>query len=100
MPIKKTNLSKTINNNNLLTPFVDDVQIYSRKDGMWFIRYTAFLPEGKSEQARLMTDDKLLHEILDTMCSEANYYPQKPKKNKKKEVQGKTVKPITSDVIS
>lgn len=65
-------------NANLPTLFVDDVVVRSRKDGMFFIRFTTTLPDGDWEQVRLMTDTKELQRIIDVLCRDSKYYPQKP----------------------
>jgi hypothetical protein len=100
MPTKKANdLPRIIKNNNLTTLYVDNAQILSRKDGMYFIRYTANLPEGEVEQARLMTDKENLHDLLDTMCLDANYYPKKPMARIKRKSQDKPLASKTSEVV-
>jgi len=83
MPNKR-NIVPTIRaNDNLQTLYVDGAEIHKRNDGMHFIRFTAGLPEGTFEQFRIIIDAEHLHKIIDAMCSNANYYPEKPAKRKK-----------------
>ncbi len=89
MPTKKnSDTLDVIANNNLTTLFVDDVYVHPRKDGIYYIRYTTFLPEGDVEQARLITDEVHFQDIINTLCAAANYYPKKPinKKQKKQDI--------------
>ena len=78
MPTKKnSDIPDVIANNNLTTLFVDDVYVHPRKDGIYYMRYTTFLPDGDVEQARLITDEEHFQVLIDTMCAAANYYPKK-----------------------
>ena len=56
----------------LRTLFVDNLSISSRKDGMHLIRFFTSLPEGWSEQARLLISDTHLKRMLDVLTSQRN----------------------------
>lgn len=69
-------------NENLPTLLVDNLNINTRRDGMFFLRFLTALPEGLKEQARMMILEKDLKRMLDVMCSHSGYYPTR-KKGKK-----------------
>ena len=75
-------------NDNLQTLYVDGAEIHKRTDGMHLIRFTALLPEGAFEQLRIIIDEEHLHKIIDAMCSNSNYYPEKPVKPEKTKTLG------------
>ncbi len=77
-------------NDSLPLLYVDGVRINKRRDGVYFIRVIANLPEYFSEQVRLMVDDSHLHRIIDSLCKSTDYYPKKAKSIPKKSP--KTVK--------
>jgi hypothetical protein len=83
MSAKQKNAPVIHTNDNLQTLYVDGAAIHSRDDGMHFIKFLVGLPEGSFEQLRIMIDEEHLHNIIDAMCSNANYYPEKPAKRKK-----------------
>jgi hypothetical protein len=66
-------------NNMLLTLFVDNLAVHTRKDGMYFLRFTASLPEGNVEQCRLLINKVNFLKIIDTLCHTTKYYPEEPK---------------------
>ena len=66
-------------NDNLLTIYIDSAAVNRRKDGMYFISFTANLPDHVSEQVRTMIDDVHFRRIIDTFCRSTDYYPDKSK---------------------
>ena len=71
-------------NENLPTLFADTLTVNTRSDGFSLIRFTANLPEGLTEQARIMIPPESLKKMLDVLCSHSNYYPVKSKPRKKR----------------
>lgn len=67
----------------LSTVFVDHLVISKRSDGGFFLRMIAELPEGWTEQAKLMVSDERLKKFVDVICGQLDYYPQKAKSNGK-----------------
>ena len=49
--------------------YVDNLHIDNREDGMHLIRFFTTLPEGWSEQARLMVSDLHLRRMLEVLTS-------------------------------
>jgi len=64
-------------NDGLSTNWIDMVTVDSRNDGNLLIRFLTILPEGASEQARLMTSKKHSEKIIDIFCSALDYHPVK-----------------------
>ena len=64
---------------NLKTIWVDNIYIAKRSDGVSLIRLSTSLPEGLFEQVRFITSDKALKNIVDIICSNIDYYPNKNK---------------------
>jgi hypothetical protein len=67
----------------LPTVFVDHLVVSKRSDGGLFLRMIAELPEGWTEQARLMVSEERLKKFMDVICAQLDYYPQKAKSNGK-----------------
>jgi hypothetical protein len=80
MPNKPKVVPTIHTNDNLQTLYVDNAEVHRRDDGMHFVRFLAGLPEGVFEQSRIIIDAEHLHKIIDAMCSNSNYYPEKPVK--------------------
>lgn len=90
MQTEKKPASKELQvNNSLSTLFVDGAFVTHRRDGASLIRLVAGLPEGNSEQARIMISDEHLHRIIDVLCRSINYYPKKSSDIKKKATKNK-----------
>jgi len=64
----------------LPTLFVDHLVITKRSDGGFFLRMIADLPEGWTEQAKLMIFGERLKKFADVICTTLDYYPSKPSK--------------------
>ncbi len=71
---------------NLKTVFVDSLRIETRADGLHLVRLFASLPEGWSEQARLMISDAALNAMLKVLSEHCaswlkdNSNPEEPGK--------------------
>lgn len=76
-------LSVTLNN-NLPVLHTDGLEIYSRDDKVFFIRFLVNTPAGVIEQCRFMVDQETLNEIIDNLCDSSKYYPDKVTKSKRK----------------
>jgi hypothetical protein len=80
MPDKeKKALAGIIVNNALSTVFVDNLTVSTRSDGMNLVRFTAALPEGFKEEARLVIPTENLKRMLEVLCEQCNYFPTKKK---------------------
>ena len=73
----------------LPTLYVDSISVNPRADGLYFVRFSAIIPEGVSEQCRFIIDKPRLDSIIDTLCQVADYYPDKP---------GKTIDTMPADL--
>jgi hypothetical protein len=69
-------------NHGLPTLYIDNVSIHPRNDDMYFLRFTANLPDYIAEQSRLLVDKKNFEKILDALCQISNHYPVKSEKPK------------------
>jgi len=67
-------------NQNMQTSWCDSFVLALRDDDMALIRFLSNLPEGHFEQARIMTNKKMLTLFVDQLCAQLNYYPVKPDK--------------------
>ena len=67
-------------NPTLPTLFVDHLAITKRSDGGFFLRMIADLPEGWTEQVKLMIGGERLKKFADVICAQLDYYPSKPAK--------------------
>ena len=77
---------ETINmqrNPNIPTLFADNLFIQGRSDGFFLLSFSAELPEGHVEQARVMALKEKLLPMIDVLCSMADHYPKKPKSKEK-----------------
>ncbi|HEX74565.1 MAG TPA: hypothetical protein G4N93_05380 [Dehalococcoidia bacterium] len=84
MPTKEEEIPKEIYiNNNLPILYVDDVDTRHRQDGLNYLSFTTNIPDQVVEQVRLMIDDESLHRIIDDICRNINYYPERPSKTQK-----------------
>jgi len=57
--------------------FVDNLQVATRTDGNHLVRFFASLPEGWSEQARIMIPDGAFQAMLDVLCKHRDSVGQK-----------------------
>ncbi len=73
-------------NDKLLALYVDAVFHSSRKDGINLLRFTTNLPEGPTEQVRLMLTQRDLKNIINILCSSSGYYPKQPVETVKRSV--------------
>ena len=77
MPTDKESKIKKIPNDNLSVLYVDDMEFQHRADGFNYLVFTINLPDGDLEQTRLMIDDKHLYRIIEYLCFETDYFPEK-----------------------
>jgi hypothetical protein len=70
-------------NDNLLTLYLDSASVRRRTDGMYFVSFSAILPNAFSEQVRAIINEKHIRQIIDSFCQSADYYPVKSKEIKK-----------------
>ena len=61
---------------NLRTLFVDNLTVSTRKDGMHLVQFFTSLPEGWSEQVRLLVADVDLKRMLDVLTSQCTSWPK------------------------
>lgn len=71
------NRPQIIANGDLQTSFADHIFVGTRKDDIVLLRFLASLPEGLREEARLMIPKPSLKKILDAICRQCDYYPEK-----------------------
>lgn len=71
-----------LNNPSLPTPLVDTMNIASRVDDLCLLRFYSLLPEGVCEQSRFLVKSEQLKNIVDAICGQIGYYPEKPRKKK------------------
>jgi hypothetical protein len=69
-------------NGNLPTVFIDNLNITTRGDGLYFMRLFAALPEGLKEEYRIMVPNQALKSMIDVLCAHIGYYPEKPAKER------------------
>lgn len=65
----KKNTPSILPESKLSTLFVDSLKIDTRADGMHLVRFFTSLPEGWSEQTRLMISDLHLDQMLQVLTS-------------------------------
>jgi hypothetical protein len=68
---------------NVRTTFVDHFMVATRKDGLNLLRFSTNLPEGITEEARLVVTKEHLEKVIDALCDHCDYYPKKKPANKK-----------------
>ena len=66
-------------NEALPTVFVDNLVITGRTDDLYLVRFTTSLPEGLSEQSRMMIPKERMREMLEVLCNHCDYFPTKKK---------------------
>ena len=71
-------------NDSLPLLYVDGISTNKRQDGVYLIKFLASLPDGLIEQVRLMVHDKAVRMIIDNLCKNSGYYPDKDTKTQKK----------------
>lgn len=74
---------KTFQTLTLPTLFADHLLLARREDNLFLLRFAAELPEGLTEQARLIINKERLVAMIDILCSTAEYYPSKTKAGQK-----------------
>ncbi|MCF8044474.1 MAG: hypothetical protein K9J83_01340 [Desulfarculaceae bacterium] len=62
-------------NNDLPPTWVDYIVPMAREDGIFFLRFATIMPEGLVEQARIITDNEVMKQFVDSICSAMDYYP-------------------------
>jgi len=62
---------------------VDNLVLHVRSDNTCFLRFATQLPENLSEQVKIMVQRDKLEHMLDVICTNIGYFPEKPKPNKK-----------------
>ena len=70
-------------NNDLPILFVDTCAVSHRADGFTYLSFatnTPNTPKGIVEQVRLIIDEKSLQLIIDALCRNIDYFPEKPSK--------------------
>jgi len=92
MPANKDEMVKLVVNDSLPTLLVDNLNISTRTDGLFFIRLITNLPEGMKEQARVMVPEQSLKRMLEVLCSQVDHYPSKKKASSKKKPNRKSRK--------
>lgn len=65
-------------NHNLPNVFVDSMRISARSDNVAFIGFFTDMPDGRYEQARILTHTDKLKVFIDVICKHINHYPEKP----------------------
>ena len=59
----------------LRTLFVDNLMMSTRQDGMHLIQFFASLPDGWTEQTRVMVSDESLKNMLSVLTSKCTSWP-------------------------
>lgn len=84
MPTRKKDPPReTYINNNLPILYVDSLDVSHRTDGMNYLSFKTNNPDGSVEQARLMIEDKSLHQIIEDLCQVTDYVPEITNKTKR-----------------
>ena len=81
MPDRKEATSKERHihiNDDLPTLYVDSVHTRHREDGVNYLSFATAIPDRLVEQVRLIIDDASLQRIIDNLCQNTNYFPEKP----------------------
>ena len=65
-------------NDSLPVLHIDKGYVSYRDDKIVFINLVASLPNGDVEQARMMIHEDDLQDLIDSMCTAIEYYPEKP----------------------
>ncbi len=75
--MKENSYSKgIITNPELSTNYVDYASISGRNDDLVLLRFFVQLPEGMSEQSRVLAKRDFFCKFIDTLCKSINYYPK------------------------
>jgi len=69
-------------NDNLPALSVDNLHVSARGDGFVLLRFLVHLPEGLTEQARLVVQQENLEQMIELLCLQMEHYPTKPKKKR------------------
>jgi len=72
---EKDNYPKILRESDHRTLFVDNLTISTRQDGMHLIQFYASLPNGWSEQVRLMVSDQSLGNMLRVLTERCASWP-------------------------
>lgn len=70
--------------------WVDSVTMAVRDDNICLLDFSAKLPEGRYEQAKIITTSNHLKKIVGLICNALDYYPEKT--NKQSEPSTKNIK--------
>ena len=71
-------------NENLPALSVDNLHVSARGDGFVLLRFLVHLPEGLTEQTRLVVHQENLTQMIDLLCLQMGHYPPKVKPKKKR----------------
>jgi hypothetical protein len=77
MPAESEQKPVILDGERPLVCFVDTLQVATRTDGNHLVRFFASLPEGWSEQARIMIPDSAFKSMLDVLCKHRDSVGQK-----------------------
>lgn len=81
MPEEQKKEIQILVNPSVQTLFADHLVVLKRTDDLVGLRVIAELPEGWTEQARLMVPKERLIRFVDVICAQIDYYPSKTAKN-------------------
>lgn len=62
------------------TSFTDNIIIGKASDGSILMRFISDIPDLKIENHRTVIREGLAKKLIDILCNQTEYYPQKPKK--------------------
>ena len=79
-----------VNNEALPTLFVDSLIMNIRSDDYCLLRLMTVLPEGMTEQSRVIIPKYKLKKMIDLLCSQCDYFPNKPKARLKAKIKKKS----------
>ena len=79
---RKAQLVEFIHNNNLASLWVDAFRVGIREDQIVSINFYAAQPEGQIEQARIVSAEEPLKNLINTLCKSIDYYPNKDSSKK------------------